>query len=568
MLRLVAAVFAMLLLNGAATGAEPENRVALVIGNAAYKQQRPLSNPVNDATAMAGTLRRLGFDVVSVTDADRTRMVKALGEFRKKLRTDGIGLFYYAGHAVQVRGKNYMLPVDADISSENDVRLLAFDQESVQNELEDAGVRLSLLIFDACRDNPFERRFRSAGSRGLAAADAARGTVIAYATAPGKTADDGDSGNGLYTAELLKMMAKPGLGLEEVFKQTAAAVERASGNKQTPWYNSAFHGNFYFNGPIGVNVPPPAAPAVDREAMFWDSVKSSQDMADFQAYLKQFPDGTFAPLARNRLAALRPPPAAPPPAVAPATPKPGETFRDCADCPEMVWLPPGQFMMGTETSEQDSFDDERPRHAVTVRSPFAVGKYHVTRAEYARFVAAAGHTADTSWFNLAIAQTDRDPVVNVNWDDAKAYAAWLSRTTGKTYRLLTEAEWEYAARAGTTTVRYWGDAIGSGNANCDGCGSRWDAKSTSPVGSFKRNAFGLYDMLGNASQWTEDCWNESYLYVRSDSSTALATGDCDSRVLRGGSWAFNQRGVRVGFRLRSVTGSRTSSDGFRVARTQ
>lgn len=266
MLRFVAVAVAcvwMILIGGAAT-AQPDSRAALVIGNAAYTHLPRLNNPVNDASAMADALGRLGFDVVLVTDADRTRMVKALGEFRKKMRTDGVALFYYAGHAVQVRGQNYLLPVDIDAASENDVRLLAFDQESVQNELEDAGIRLSLLVFDACRDNPFERRFRSAGSRGLARAEAARGAFVAYATAPGKTADDGDSGHGLYTAELLNAIVKPGLSLEEVFKETAAAVEKASGNRQTPWYNSAFHGNFYFSGPAENSAPPATATMPER----------------------------------------------------------------------------------------------------------------------------------------------------------------------------------------------------------------------------------------------------------------------------------------------------------------
>jgi uncharacterized caspase-like protein len=280
MLRFVAVAVAcvwMILIGGAAT-AQPDSRAALVIGNAAYTHLPRLNNPVNDASAMADTLGRLGFDVVLVTDADRTRMVKALGEFRKKMRTDGVGLFYYAGHAMQVRGQNYLLPVDIDASSENDIRLLAFDQDSVQNELEDAGIRLSILVFDSCRDNPFAR-FRSAGSRGLARSDAARGALVAYATAPGKTADDGDSGHGLYTAELLKAMIKPSLSLEEVFKEAAAAVEKASGNRQTPWYNSAFHGAFYFSGPA-VNVAP--SPSIDPELLFWETIAQSTDAADLR----------------------------------------------------------------------------------------------------------------------------------------------------------------------------------------------------------------------------------------------------------------------------------------------
>jgi formylglycine-generating enzyme required for sulfatase activity/tRNA A-37 threonylcarbamoyl transferase component Bud32 len=335
----------------------------------------------------------------------------------------------------------------------------------------------------------------------------------------------------------------------------------------------------------------PPAPAVDRDAMFWGSVKDSRDPADFEAYLKQYPDGHFAALARNRLAALRPPSPAVTAPPGPATPQPGESFRDCPDCPEMVWLPAGRFMMGTEPAETtregvpDEYAElERPRHPVTVRAMYAVGKYHVTRGEYGRFAAATGYTGDgvcqtwtgdkfeldsrKSWRDPGFAQTDRDPVVCVSWDDAKAYAAWLSQVTGKSYRLPGEAEWEYAARAGTTTARWWGDPIGDGNANCAGCGSKWDSKSTSPVGSFRPNPFGLYDMLGNVWQWTGDCWNDSYVNAPSDSSIALASGECDRRVARGGSWNYEPWIVRAGFRYWTISGNRYNNDGFRVARTQ
>ena len=243
----------------------------------------------------------------------------------------------------------------------------------------------------------------------------------------------------------------------------------------------------------------------------------------------------------------------------------GQSFRDCADCPEMVVIPPGSFVMG---SEEDS--DAQPVHSVRVGQALAVGKYHVTRGEYARFVEATGYSADGgAWRNAGFSQTDRDPVVDVSWDDAKAYAQWLSRTTGKSYRLLTEAEWEYAARAGTTTRYWWGDDIGWNRANCDGCGSAWDNKRTSPAGSFPPNGFGLYDMEGNAWQWVEDCWVDNYVNAPGDSSLARASGgDCGRRVLRGGSWFSDPGLMRTAFRYRLSSATRNFSDfGFRVART-
>jgi peptidoglycan hydrolase-like protein with peptidoglycan-binding domain len=309
LLTAVVAVAALLFAAGAALAETEERRAALVIGNAAYQHAHPLNNPTNDANAIAETLRHLGFDVVLLDDADRTTMVKALGEFRRKLSTEGIGLFSYAGHGMQVRGKNYLIPIDADIGDENDAALLAIDLESVQYVMEDAGVRLSLFILDACRDDPFERRFRSAGWRGLAPVDAGRGAVIAFATAPGKTAADGEGQHGLFTGELLKAMVRPGLELEDVLKQTAEGVERGSGNQQTPWYNSAFHGHFYFAGPVNVSIgAPPAASAVreERDILFWDSIKNSTDPADFDDFVKRYPQSEFTSLAQRRLAVLAP----------------------------------------------------------------------------------------------------------------------------------------------------------------------------------------------------------------------------------------------------------------------
>jgi TPR repeat protein len=322
--------------------ADTESRVALVIGNGAYTHAHPLANPVNDANAMAATLRLLGFEVVSATDTDRVGMVRALGQFRKQMTADGVGLFYYAGHGMQVRGHNYLLPLDADIGDENDAALLAIDLETVENEMERAGVRLSLYVLDACRDDPFEQRFRGAGSRGLAPVDAARGSVIAFATAPGKTAADGNGEHGLFTGELLKTIVKPGLELEDVLKQTAARVESASGNQQTPWYNSAFHGHFFFS-PVTANMAPSAPPAdTQKEILFWESVKGSNDPADYEDFLKHFPSSQFASLAQRRVAALRaPPPAAAqsPAAVAPAIaiPAPPQPPDRSADEGEASW---------------------------------------------------------------------------------------------------------------------------------------------------------------------------------------------------------------------------------------
>jgi len=216
----------------------------------------------------------------------------------------------------------------------------------------------------------------------------------------------------------------------------------------------------------------------------------------------------------------------------------GKSFKECESCPEMVLVPPGHFMMGIPGLQQPQ----------AISQTFAAGKYEVTFAEWDACVAdggCAGYRPDDQGWGR-----ERQPVINISWNDAKQYARWLSQKTGKSYRLLTEAEWEYVARAGTATTYPWGDAIGSGNANCDGCGSKWDKKQPAPVGSFQANAFGLYDMHGNVCEWIEDCGIT-----------------CDRHMMRGGSWFYDPHGVSSTYRYSDNTDARDFDDGFRVART-
>ena len=264
----------------------------------------------------------------------------------------------------------------------------------------------------------------------------------------------------------------------------------------------------------------------------------------------------------------------------------GAIFRDCDQCPEMVVVPAGRFRMGDLAD--DGNDDERPVHDVTIAAPFAVGKYEVTRGEFARFVEATDyHTGNTcqvwegewkqrsglGWRKPGYTQTDHHPVVCVSWKDAQAYVRWLSRETGKPYRLLSEAEWEYVARAGTMTKYWWGDQADHDHANygknqcCEGAvagADRWEY--TSPVGSFKSNAFGLFDTAGNVGERVADCWSENYNGAPGDGS-AWTSGNCDNSVVRGGSWDINPRSIRSADRSRGGTGVRHDVLGFRVART-
>jgi tetratricopeptide (TPR) repeat protein len=225
-----------------------ERRVALVIGNSAYTNTTALPNPQNDARLIASSLRKVGFDVNLVIDAGQSEMKRAMLEFGRALRNDATtGLFYYAGHGVQVRGRNYLIPVNASITAEDEIDLEGIDVNDFLRVMNDSKSRVNIVVLDACRNNPFARAFRSAGSGGLAPVQAPRGTFIAYATAPGQVALDGENkDNSPYTEALSRAIAEPGLSLERVFKRTRAEVLKVTGEQQVPWETSSITGDFYF----------------------------------------------------------------------------------------------------------------------------------------------------------------------------------------------------------------------------------------------------------------------------------------------------------------------------------
>jgi uncharacterized caspase-like protein len=236
-----------------------EKRVALVIGNATYATS-PLRNPVNDARAMAQTLKNVGFDVIARENANEREMKRAINEFGDRLRGGGVGVFFFAGHGMQVGGRNFLIPIGAEIQTEADVDVETIDVNRVLARMEGARNRLNIVILDACRDNPFARGFRST-TRGLGSIDAPSGTLIAYATAPGRVARDGEGANGLYTGELLRAMREPGLRVEELFKSVRAAVRQKTNGEQVPWEASSVEGDFIFalraSGPTAAISPRP-----------------------------------------------------------------------------------------------------------------------------------------------------------------------------------------------------------------------------------------------------------------------------------------------------------------------
>lgn len=239
----------------------------------------------------------------------------------------------------------------------------------------------------------------------------------------------------------------------------------------------------------------------------------------------------------------------------------GKIFKDCEKCPEMVVIPAGRFFMGSK--EGDGRSDEQPQHEVFISKPFAISKFEITFAEWDFCVTDGGcfdnKTNDGGWGR------DKRPVIFISWNDAKNYVKWLSRKTGKNYRLLTEAEWEYVARASTNTKYWWGDQIIPNVANCDGCGSVYDNKKTAPVGTFVPNKFGIVDTLGNVYEWVEDCYSNSYNEASVDGLAFV--GQCDeSRVLRGGSWSTSYERLRSATRKKASPITQMDDYGMRIAK--
>ena len=243
--------------------------------------------------------------------------------------------------------------------------------------------------------------------------------------------------------------------------------------------------------------------------------------------------------------------------------KPRDIFKECSICPEMVVIPSGEFIMGSPASEADREDYEGPQHRVTFKIAFAVSKFELTFDQWDACFELGGCKIRPGDGGQG---RGRQPVRSVSWNDAQDYVRWLSKYTGKPYRLLSEAEWEYAARSGSEKAYPWGDEIGDGNANCYGCSSQEKFRQAAPVGSFAPNAFGLHDMQGNVWEWVQDCYNESYNKAPTDGS-AWTEGDCARRIVRGGSRDSGPRFVRSAYRDGYANALRSTNLGVRVART-
>jgi formylglycine-generating enzyme required for sulfatase activity len=590
MASLLCAVCTQASADGASASDTGTPRMALVIGNATYPDQ-PLASAASDARAMTTALGRRGYTVIHHEDLSADGLRQALQLWRSKRAAEGGNVLYFAGHGIQAGDSVRLLGVDARPGQPATLMTRAVDLAQVLAHAAPAdGGLADIIVLDTCLDNPF-------GAAVASTPPPPAGVLLAYATRPGGFAADRD-GHGIWTHALLQAMAEESAAdLATTLDDAVLRVLASSAGAQRPWVDKGMAPG----PPAGIIAASaqgqrrgvlPKDSAEQVELTFWDSVKDSAHASDYEAYLQAYPNGRFAALARARIERLkaaapkaeapkpapapvpekpRPPvakrPADGPPATAPAEParaaggasllqKAGSDIRDCPACPVLAVIAPGAFTMGSNTSDPS----EKPPRRVTVDAPFAIGRTEVTVEQWSACVDAGAcpRTADA-------VRAPNTPVRDISWNDAQLYLKWLSGVSGKSYRLPTEAEWEYAARGGTSTRYAWGDEMRRGSANCKDCGEPWQADGPSPVASFAPNAYGLHDMNGSVWEWVEDCWHSTYKNAPAD-ARAWTESFCPVRVIRGGSWRDGASYMPTTTRFKYDGSVRHSQNGFRVAR--
>lgn len=412
----------------AAADARP--RVALVIGNAAYKSGA-LANPVNDARAIAAKLRGFGFTILFYENLGVRDIGRVYREFRNRIVPGGVALVFYAGHGVQFKGQNYFPAVDSSIAMEEDVPLQSLNLNTLLDNMEEAKAGISLVFLDACRDNPFARRFRSA-SRGLAKVEAASGTLIHYATRPGSVAEDGSGDNGTYTEALLAQIGEPGVTVEQVLKRTTNRVVAKTNGKQEPWIEGSLRGEFFFVGAAGAMLAdaPAARPVSDSDAEAWQAAKTANTAASYQAYLDAYPKGQFAVAAGIKRDALK--------QTAPAAPKAAENTETA------FW---NEVRAGGGREYYDAYLKQYPKGQYAALARLEIRKLDdVEKADRARAESEKAAAAERE-------RQQRQAAEQRDWEQAKAadsvaaYIAFLDRHPQSPFAALAQAAKQKAERA-------------------------------------------------------------------------------------------------------------------------
>ena len=517
---------------------EPQThkRVALVIGNNRYEESRQLTYPVDDARAMRDFLTSKRFKVFYADDADEKEMRSIIREFMGSIDRDSVAFFYYSGHGIQEKSQkhngeltNYLIPVDdSKLKSIGDLDYNSISLNKILTKMDEKNSGLNIVLVDSCRSG-FGKGWTKSSNNTLANISA-KGVFIAYATSSGTTASD----NALFRRSFIKNANRP-LKLTDIFENVKMELY---GTSQRPSTHNDTVGRFYFTQP----TQPTPTPVVEPRIVY------------------------------------RPQPVVAPMPVASSFPT-----------PKMVHISRGSFTMGSSSGDSD----EKPPHTVNIGYDFEIGKYDVSVGEFKRFVNDTGYQteaekgdgcfvyandkwgkkSDANWKNPYFSQGDTQPVVCVSWNDSKAYAKWLSGKIGQSYRLPTEAEWEFVARAGTQSKWSFGDNKSDlknyGNIADSSTSFSWKEswsdgyKNTAPVGSFRANQKSVNDMHGNVWEWCEDWYLDSYNSTPRDGS-ANHSQDKNKKVLRGGSWSAKPDNLRSSARINLGASSRNYFVGFRV----
>ena len=600
-----------------------EASYALVIGNDAYNNWPRLSNAVKDAQLVAKELERKGFEVSLKLNVTSRQLKSALEDFYIERGSDKDArlLVWYAGHGETLNGEGYLVPVDAPLNTSGTAfKRRALSLRRFGELVRQAEAKHAMAVFDSCfagtifgttRDKPPAavtrstalpvRQFLTSGDAGESVKDDGTFRKLFIRALRGEERADANGDGYLTGSELGNFLGDRVVNLQ--IGQTPRY-----GKLRDPDYDL---GDFVFAlGSVGGAVAAPSSSGgfdlkdlqrqemQDQIKLAWSvklkEMKSAYALAQqfekesgssklkstaWQRFVTAFADDNpfsseddgLRRLAASRVefwmgqkkvasvvTPLKPKPASPAKPAVGIFPKrytPGDTFKDCYDCPEMVVVPAGSFRMGDLNG--GGARNEKPVHSVTIFKPFAVGRFEVTFAEWDSCVADGGcgvyRPSDEGWGRGS------RPVINVNWYHAKAYAKWLSGKTGHIYKLLSESQWEYVARAGSTSMYHVGNSISWSQAKND------TDSGTITVGLYPANSFGLRDVHGNVREWVEDCWNENYSGAPTDGAAWL-TGDCLHRVFRGGAWSDGPASVRSSGRLKASIEFNNFSGGFRVAR--
>lgn len=565
-----------------------EKRFAYVIGNGDYDDS-PIDHAVLNAQKMKAFLKEYDFEVIYKEDASKREIIKGLRDFNSNMKPSSVALFYFCGHMIQIKGKNYLIPVEASIESDYHVLYEAIDLDAILNKMEKSGSRLNIVMIDSSYKNPFGDRFR-ATKAGIASLKKRRNTHIILSAKPNKVLKPYP-----FTTKLLPILSLKGTSNKEGFaffqKRYPQSYFRLSKN------------TFFFNTPNKLE---------NKEEKLWLKTLGLGTVAAYTAYLKKHPNGKHTKQAKLDISTLNKKEedrlkeqakleaqakkdtqaqqeleklkkeeedkariqaeekariqaeekAIEAAAIAAVLAEEKRLAKEHARFvePQMVLIKAGSFMMGSDLENSD----ETPAHQVVIENDFYMGKYEVTNVEYNEYLKATKQKrlVPPNWAQ------DMQPVIAVSWDDANAYAAWLSGLTGKKYRLPSEQEWEYAARAGTNTRYYWGDRDTSAQKDAwrvnypnnahDYAWIKTNSNNTTHnVGAKKPNPWGLYDMTGNVWEWCSSTYTPNY---------SLPAEEELLKVIRGGSWFSTVEEVTLSHRGSNVSDFTSYSTGFRLLR--